>query len=69
VKTTIYVHGDEESNWEKGEQLGLSEDAIKENFKYALYEVGFVLDVNEDGTYKILSLEIDKKKYALKEIK
>lgn len=67
MKATVYVHGDKESNWTTGEEIGLSEEAIRENFKYALYEVAFNLEVNEDGTYKIKSLETNGKKYTLKE--
>ena len=68
MKTTIYLHSNKESNWEKGEEIGLSEKVIKENFRYALYEVPFNIEVNEDGTYKILSIEHDSKTYALTEI-
>lgn len=56
-KVKMYIHGDKEYNWGLGEELGLSESAIKENFKYALYELTVEVSVNEDGTYEILGVE------------
>lgn len=53
----IYVHGSKESNWEKGEQIGLSEGAIKENFQYAAYELKLTYKVQEDGTHELLSVD------------
>ena len=53
----IGLHGSKESNWdlmtESGELDGMSEDA-QSTFAYALYEVLFELDVNQDGTYTIV---------------
>lgn len=54
-QVSVYLHGDKESNWDTAQKIGLSEEAFTEKFKYALYEVEFNLEVNEDGTYKILS--------------
>lgn len=56
-KTVIYLHGDKETNWEKGQELGLSDEAISENFRYACYEVGIIVEVNEDGTCQAIGLE------------
>lgn len=55
IKTTMYLHSDKESNWEIGEELGLSEEAISKNFRGCLYELCVEIEVYEDGTYKILS--------------
>jgi hypothetical protein len=40
--------------YEKGEELGLSEEVIKENFRGCLYELAVEIEVSEDGNYKIL---------------
>ncbi|KKM16816.1 hypothetical protein LCGC14_1682090 [marine sediment metagenome] len=53
--TTMYLHSSKESSYETAKELGLSEDAAEE-FCYALYEVGFVLEVFPDGKYKILEV-------------
>lgn len=51
----MYLHGDKESNWEQGKKIGLSDEAISENFAYALYEVEFDVEVDmETGDTKIL---------------
>lgn len=34
----MYLHSDKDNNYDKGEELGLSDKAMQ-NFKYALYEV------------------------------
>lgn len=53
---THYAHVDKDTNWEVGEGLGLSEEAIKTNFKYCCSEIGVIIDVYEDGTYKIIGV-------------
>lgn len=53
-RTRMYLHSDKESNWEIGEELGLSEEAIRENFRYCLYELEVVIDVYEDGTWEVV---------------
>lgn len=54
----MYLHGSKDSNWETGEEIGLSEDAIKENFAYALYEVEFDVEVDmETGETKIMTVD------------
>ncbi len=41
----MYLHSSKESNLEEGAEWGLTGDALKE-FRYALYEVEFDVDVN-----------------------
>lgn len=45
IKTTMYAHGSKDSNWDRGESLGLSGNALRE-FSYSLYEVKFSVEVN-----------------------
>ena len=56
-KTSVYLHSNKEAMWDKGQELGLSEEAISDNFRSCCYEVKVNIEVNEDGTYKILSVE------------
>jgi hypothetical protein len=46
VKTKMYLHGDPDSNWEEGENLGLTGSALEEFARGTLYEVEFDLIVN-----------------------
>ena len=55
--TSVYLHSSKDSMWEKGEEIGLTEEAIQENFRSCCYEVEITIQVNEDGTYKILSCD------------
>lgn len=55
-RAIAYLHGDKETMWEKGEKLGLTGEAIM-LFRHALCEVTVEIDVNEDGTYKIVSVK------------
>ena len=57
IKTSVYLHSSKECMYDKGEELGLSKEAISDNFSYCCYEVKVNIEVNEDGTYKILSVE------------
>lgn len=51
----MYLHSDKESNWSLGEEIGLSEEAIINHFKYALYEVECEVEVDmETGESKLL---------------
>lgn len=51
-----YLHSDDESMRELGEESGLKFEALEE-FSGALYEVEFELDVNEEtGKYKIIKV-------------
>ena len=45
--TTAYLHSSKDANYEKGQELGLSEKALK-LFMFALYEVELEVDVNEE---------------------
>ncbi len=54
LKTTIYLHSNKESMYDKGYELGLSEKAIEMNFRGCLYELAVDIEVYEDGKYKIL---------------
>lgn len=53
-RTTVYLHSNKDSMWDKGRELGLSDKAISDNFSSCLYEVAFDIEVYEDGTYKII---------------
>lgn len=49
----MYLHGSKDDNYETGEELELSEQAL-DVFKYALYEVEFDVEVDtETGETKI----------------
>lgn len=52
----MYVHGDKESAWAKGEELGLTGEALS-LFRHALMEITVEIDVSEDGTYTIISFK------------
>lgn len=57
MKTKMYLHGNKESNYDKGEELGLTGEALS-NFCYALYEVEFEVEVDEaTGDTKIISVD------------
>ena len=55
-KTTIYLHSNKEAMYDRGAELGLSEEAIADKFRGCLYELAVNIEVYEDGTYKILSV-------------
>jgi hypothetical protein len=56
MKTTMYAHSSKESNYEKARELGL-DGAATQNFRYALYEIEFEVDVNEEtGDVTILKV-------------
>lgn len=56
IPTKMYLHSDKYTNWEIGEELGLSEEASK-IFGYALYEVEFdVIVDSETGDCKIFKV-------------
>jgi hypothetical protein len=57
-RVTVVLHNSRENNRYEGEGAGLSEDAIGK-FRYAVEEVMFYLDVNQDGTYTIIKAECD----------
>ena len=41
----FYVHGDKDSNYEEGTELGLEGEAL-DKFSYTGYEIGLALEVN-----------------------
>ena len=55
MKTTMHLHGDKDSNYDIAQGLGLSE-AAQDQFKYALYEVEFDVEVDANGEYTILEV-------------
>lgn len=46
MKAKLYLSSDKADNYYRGEQLGLSEEALH-GFRYALYEVEFDVDIDE----------------------
>ena len=54
-QTTVYLHSGKEEMIGIGKKLGLSEEAV-EKFMYCCYEVEVEIEVNADGTYKILKV-------------
>jgi len=53
----MYLHSNKESNYDKGEEAGLSEKAL-ENFIYALYEVEFDVEVDtKTGYARIIAVD------------
>jgi hypothetical protein len=56
MRTTMYLHSSKEDNQDIGEKLGLTGKALH-NFKYALYEVEFDVEVDgENGNVEILAV-------------
>lgn len=47
MKAKLYLHSDKNSMYYQGEKLKLSEKALK-GFRYALYEVEFEVDIDEE---------------------
>ncbi len=47
IKTKMYLHSEKESNLEDASELGLKDKAM-DSFKYALYEVEFDVEIDED---------------------
>lgn len=57
IRTDIFVHTSKESNFELGERLGLTGEALQ-NFKYACYEVKLSVDVDmETGDVEIVEVD------------
>jgi hypothetical protein len=57
MRTTLYLSSFKDVNYDKGESLGLVGKAL-DNFSYALYEVGFEVEVNEcTGDVAILTVD------------
>lgn len=51
-----YLHSSKESMRELAQESGLSDEA-QDEFRYALYEVEFELEVEPDGSYNILRVD------------
>lgn len=56
-KITMYLHSDKEKNWNLGEEIGLSDEAISHKFKYALHEIAIEVLVQETGDIEILTVD------------
>lgn len=56
IKTKAYLHSSKEQIYDIGEELGLTEEQMQ-NFKYALYEVMFDLEVDHKGNAKIVAVD------------
>lgn len=53
-----YLHGDKDTNWELGERIGLTEEAIRNHFRGACYEVEVDLEVDMlTGESKIIAVD------------
>ena len=53
----MYLHGSKENNYDQGEEIGLTGDAL-DNFAYALYEVEFDVEVDmKTGEQRILKVD------------
>lgn len=58
-----YLHGSKEGNRDIGEEIGLSDEAIREVFRGCCYEVELTLLVDEDGrawAHQINGMDIPK---------
>jgi hypothetical protein len=55
-RTKLYLHSDKDNNYGKPELFGLSDEASR-CFAYALCEVIFDVEVDEDGTCRILAVD------------
>ncbi len=56
-RTTIYLHSSKDSMYDRGRELGLTEEIIEEKFRNCLYELAVEIDVFEDGSYKIIGVK------------
>lgn len=57
VIVKMYLHGDKADSYNDGLAAGLDETALQ-NFKYALYEVEFDVEVNpENGQHRIVAVD------------
>lgn len=60
ITTTYCLHSDKSDNHYRGQQLGLSEEALNE-FVYTCYEVQLTLEVDTE-TGKSTIIEVDGRK-------
>ena len=59
IKTDIYVHSSRDSMWEKGEQLGLTGEALK-LFSFVGCEVKLTIEVDEKTGDAVIVAADDK---------
>ncbi len=52
----LYLHSNKETNWEKGMNIGLSQEALS-LFLYAGYEHKMTYQVQENGEAKLISVD------------
>lgn len=64
MRVKTYAHGDKEDNWMLGEKIGLSEQAISENFKYINYELEIEYEVDM-ATGKFEMISVDGRKFVI----
>jgi hypothetical protein len=55
-RTTVYLHSSKESMYDVAHEVGLEENAANK-FMYFGYEVSLEVDVNQDGSWRILALD------------
>lgn len=55
-RINCYVHSSKEAMWDKGAQLGLSEESLQ-RFKHALCEIEVALEVYEDGEHIVVEVK------------
>jgi len=53
----VYLHSNREAMRDLGTRIGLTEAGVMD-FKFALYEVAVTLEINEDGSYKVLEHDL-----------
>jgi hypothetical protein len=63
---TMYLHSSKEDTRYQGHEIALSESAIDNEFVYALYEVGFEVKVQEDGSIEVLKVLVDEDEFVKK---
>ncbi len=56
IITTVYVHADKDSMYEKGESLGFKDDELR-MFSHALTEIEIEISVDKMGIVKILKVD------------
>jgi len=55
-RTTLYVHRSKERNYDQGQELGLTGEAL-EKFLYTFCEVGIDVEVHKDGKVTIRAID------------
>lgn len=59
----MYLHSNKETNYDQADALGLSEEA-QDEFRSALYEVEFDMEITEDGKYTIVEIRDGKDRFV-----